>query len=62
MSGLTRTVSGIFCIEDSVSLEELESMPKEERIAELLPMDHPFRAFWLYGLIKEQKILLTADQ
>ena len=41
MSGLTRTVSGIFCIEDSVSLEELESMPKEERIAELLPMDHP---------------------
>ena len=41
MSGLTRTVSGIFCIEDAVSLEELENMSKKERMAKLLPMDHP---------------------
>ncbi|HPR24175.1 MAG TPA: tRNA pseudouridine(55) synthase TruB [Bacillota bacterium] len=40
MSGLTRTVNGIFCIEDAVSLQELESMSEMERIGKLLPMDH----------------------
>ncbi len=54
MSALTRLASGIFRIEDSVTLRELEAMDTQKRESAVLPVDFPLTHFGRIILEKDK--------